>query len=131
MSASKIVMRLVSISFTVLLFLVVVYGLYELGMHSYSYGYRIFAEPPVSSGEGRDKLVQIKNSMSDADIGALLEEKGLIRDKWLFVLQLKISGYSKKLKAGRYTLNTSMTADEMMQIMSQEDMEETKQEDSQ
>ncbi len=88
MSASKIVMRLVSISFTVLIFLMVVYGLYELGLRSYSYGYRIFAEPPVSEGEGRDRLVQIKNTMSDKDIAALLEEKGLIRDSMLFVLQL-------------------------------------------
>ena len=79
MSASKIVMRLVSISFTVLIFLMVVYGLYELGLRSYSYGYRIFAEPPVSEGEGRDRLVQIKNTMSDKDIAALLEEKGLKR----------------------------------------------------
>ena len=59
MSASKIVMRLVSISFTVLLFLVAVYGLYELGLRSYSYGYRFFAEPPVSAGEGKDRLVQV------------------------------------------------------------------------
>jgi len=132
MSASKIVMRIVSISFTVLIFLVVVYGLYELGLCSYSYGYRIFAEPPVTTGEGRDRLVQIKSSMSDSDIGELLEEKGLIRDKRLFTLQLKLSGYSRKLVAGRYTLNTSMTADEMMQIMSREETkEDTGQEDSQ
>ena len=130
MSASKIVMRLVSISFTVLLFLMVVYGLYEGGLRSYSYGYRIFAEPPVTAGEGRDRLVQIKNSMSDSDIAKLLEEKGLIRDKWLFMLQLKLSGYSSRILPGRYTLNTSMTADEMMQVMSQEDTEETEQEKS-
>lgn len=130
MSASKIVMRLVSISFTVLIFLMVVYGLYEIGLCSYNYGYRIFAEPPVTAGEGRDRLVQIKNSMSDSDIAKLLEEKGLIRDKWLFILQLKLSGYSGKLLPGRYTLNTSMTADEMMQMMSQEDTEETEQEKS-
>lgn len=130
MSASKIVMRLVSISFTVLIFLMVVYGLYEIGLRSYSYGYRIFAEPPVTAGEGRDRLVQIKNSMSDSDIAKLLEEKGLIRDKWLFMLQLKLSGYSSRILPGRYTLNTSMTADEMMQVMSQEDTEETEQEKS-
>ncbi len=123
MSASKIVMRLVSISLTALVFLMVVYGLYKLGVRSYSYGYRIFAEPPVTSGDGRDRLVQIKSSMSDTDIGTLLEEKGLIRDKWLFVIQLKLSGYSGRLTPGRYTLNTSMTVDEMMQIMSQEDSE--------
>ncbi len=128
MSASKIVMRLVSISFTVLIFLMVVYGLYELGLRSYSYGYRIFAEPPVSEGEGRDRLVQIKNTMSDKDIAALLEEKGLIRDSMLFVLQLKLSGYSGRIVSGHYTLNTSMKAEEMMQIMSQEETEETEQE---
>lgn len=131
MSASKIVMRLVSISFTVLIFLVVVYGLYELGIRSYSYGYRIFAEPPVTSGEGKDRLVQVKNQMSDTDLAALLEEKGLIADRWLFVLQLKLSGYSGRIKSGRYTLNTSMTANEMMQILSQEESEETEQEKSQ
>lgn len=123
MSASKIVMRLVSISFTVLLFLVAVYGLYELGLRSYSYGYRIFAEPPVSAGEGRDRLVQVKASMSDREIGEMLEEKGLVRDHLLFVLQLKVSGYSGKLVAGHYTLNTSMTAEEMMRVMSQEDID--------
>ncbi len=127
MSASKIVMRLVSISLTALVFLMVVYGLYKLGVRSYSYGYRIFAEPPVTSGDGRDRLVQIKSSMSDTDIGTLLEEKGLIRDKWLFVIQLKLSGYSGRLMPGRYTLNTSMTVDEMMQIMSQEDSEDNTQ----
>lgn len=130
MSASKIVMRLVSISFTVLLFLVAVYGLYELGLKSYSYGYRIFAEPPVSAGEGRDSLVRVKASMSDLEIAEILEEKGLVRDRFLFVLQLKVSGYSGKIKAGNYTLNTSMTAEEMMRVMSQEDITDTEQEEA-
>ncbi|MCI8890104.1 MAG: endolytic transglycosylase MltG [Eubacterium sp.] len=129
MSASKIVMRLVSISFTVLLFVIAVYGLYELGLKSYNYGYRIFAEPPMSAGEGRDRLVQVKDSMSEMEIAEMLEEKGLIRDRFLFVLQLKVSGYSGKLKAGPYTLNTSMTAEEMLRVMSQEDLTDTEQEE--
>lgn len=118
MSASKIVMRIVSISFSVLVFILVVYGLYQIGLYSYDYGYRIFTEPAVTSGEGRDKLVQIKSSMGASDIGELLLEKGLIRDKWLFVLQLKLLEYDDKLVPGHYTLNTSMTAREMMEVMS-------------
>ena len=124
MSASKIVMRLVSISFSALVFILNVYGLYQLGLHAYDYGYRIFTEPAVTTGEGSDKLVQVKKSMSDTDIGQILEEKGLIRDKWLFVFQLKLSQYSGKLVPGYYTLNTSMTAQEMMQVMSGEEAEE-------
>ncbi len=128
MSVSKIVMRLVSISFTVLVFLVIIYGMYQLGLRSYDYGYRIFTEPAVTKGEGRERLVQVRPSMSDADIGSLLEEKGLIRDKWLFVIQLKLSDYSKKLVPGRYLLNSSMTSQEMMKIMSGEESGELEQE---
>ena len=128
MSVSKIVMRLVSISFTVLVFLVIIYGMYQLGLRSYDYGYRIFTEPAVTKGEGRERLVQVRPSMSDADIGSLLKEKGLIRDKWLFVIQLKLSDYSKKLVPGRYLLNSSMTSQEMMKIMSGEESGEPEQE---
>ncbi|MCI9124477.1 MAG: aminodeoxychorismate lyase [Eubacterium sp.] len=124
MSASKIVLRIVSISFTVLVFILVVYGLYQVGLYSYDYGYRIFAEPAVTESGGTDKLVNIKESMDSLEIGTLLEEKGLVRDRFLFVLQLKLSAYSKTLKPGYYTLNTSMTAREMMQVMSGEDTEE-------
>ena len=121
MSISKIVMRLVSISFHVLLFLVIVYGLYQLGLRSYDYGYRIFTESAVTSGEGRDRLVQVKSSMDALDLAAVLEEKGLIRDKWLFFIKLNLSEYKNAMKPGRYMLNTSMTAREMMQVMAQED----------
>ena len=80
-------------------------------------------------GKGKDRLVQVKDSMSEMEIAEMLEEKGLIRDRFLFVLQLKVSGYSGKLKAGPYTLNTSMTAEEMLQVMSQEDLTDTEQEE--
>ncbi len=126
MGIGKIVMRIVSISFTALVFILVVYGLYQLGLDSYSYGYRVFAEPAVTSGKGTDRLVQLTEFMSDSDIGKVLEEKGLVRDNRLFVLQLKL--YGGRLVPGFYTLNTSMTAQEMMQVMSGEDTEETAEE---
>ncbi len=128
MGIGKIVMRIVSISFTALVFILVVYGLYQLGLDSYSYGYRVFAEPAVTSGKGTDRLVQLTEFMSDSDIGKVLEEKGLVRDNRLFVLQLKLYGYGGRLVPGFYTLNTSMTAQEMMQVMSGEDTEETAEE---
>ena len=128
MSARKIVLRLVSISFSVLVFILTVYGLYQLGLHAYDYGYRIFTEPAVSSGDGSDKLVSVKESMSASDLGEVLEQKGLIRDKWLFVIQLKLLQYDSRLVPGHYTLNTSMTAQEMMRVMSKEDDEVPKEE---
>lgn len=131
MNASKIAMRLLGISVTILVVILIVYGLYQLGLSSYSYGYRIFTEPPVSSGDGKERPVHVKNSMGASDIGELLEENGLIRDKWLFVLQLKLSEYNGKIAPGHYLLSPSMTAQEMMKIMSGEEEEDTGEEGAQ
>lgn len=128
MSISKVVKRVFGISFSILLFILTIYVLYQVGTRSYSFGYRIFTEPPIEAGDGRDMLVQVKNSMGAAEIGELLQEKGLIRDKWLFVLQLKFSEYNKKIQPGIYTLNTSMTAQEMMEVMSEVQKEESAEE---
>ena len=46
-----------------------------------------------------------------------LKEKGLVEDAKLFFVQLKVSAYSGKLHSGVYTLNTSMTARDMMVLM--------------
>ena len=52
------------------------------------------------------------------DIGQILEDKGLIRDAKLFYIQNLLSHYKDKLQPGTYVLNTSMTMEEMMEIMS-------------
>lgn len=118
MSASKIVMKIVRISFSILVVVLVIFVLFKAGNYAYDFGYRVYTEQPMSSGEGKDVIVQVESGMSGSDIGSMLEEKGLIRDSKLFAVQLKLSAYSKKIKPGIYTLNTSMTAKEMMEVMS-------------
>ncbi len=130
MNANKIILKIVSISFSVLILILLAAGIYQGGRKVYSFGYRVFTESPVDlPEEGEDKVVQVTSQMGAKDIGELLEKKGLIRDANLFVLQLKLSSYSKELKAGTYTLSTSMTAHEMMQVMSAEELEDTETEE--
>lgn len=118
MSTSKIVLKIVSISFTILVILLILLGFSKMGNFAYDFGYRVFTEKPVSSEPGKDVFVQIDSSMSELDIGAMLEEKGLVRSGQLFFVQLKLSAFNGKLKSGTYTLNTSMNVRKMMQIMS-------------
>ena len=94
--------------------------IYRVATFAYGYGYRIFAEEPVDREPGIDVNVAIVEGKSVKEIGKLLEEKGLIRDGFLFILQEKFSEYSGDLKPGVYTLNTSQTPYEMLAIMSQE-----------
>ena len=98
-----------------------VYAIYRGALLCYDYGYRIFTEPAVSSGEGRTVTVAITEDMSASEIGQLLENRGLIRDAKLFVLQYYLSEYRKDVKPGIFELSTSMTVEEMMAAMVPED----------
>ena len=91
---------------------------YKGAVIAYDYGYRVFQEPPVAEKPGTDVQVEITVGKSALQIGEILESKGLIRDAKLFYVQNLLSHYKDKLRAGVYTLNTSMTMEEMMQIMS-------------
>ncbi len=101
-----------------------VYAIYRGALLCYDYGYRIFTEPAISSGEGRTVTVAITEGMSASEIGHLLENKGLIRDAKLFVLQYYLSEYRKDVRPGVFELNTSMTVEEMMAAMVPEEDED-------
>ncbi len=75
-----------------------------------------------SEEEGRDITVVVEDGDSVYQIGKTLENRGLIRDAKVFVVQEKLSNYSGKLQTGTYILNTSMTPDEMMEILSRENI---------
>ncbi|MBQ4482910.1 MAG: endolytic transglycosylase MltG [Lachnospiraceae bacterium] len=98
--------------------IVVIYGIKQICITAYDYGYRIYSEPPMAEGEGIDIVVDIPMGSSVMDTGEILEEHGLIRDSKLFYLQERFSDYHGKLEPGMYTLNTSMTAEEMLAAMS-------------
>lgn len=85
---------------------------------SYEYGYRVFTEEPVSSGEGRTISVSVEDPVSVKDVGVMLEERGLIRDANLFVIQELLSENHGKIQPGIYDLSTAMTAEEMLDVMS-------------
>lgn len=116
----KILIKAGTILVKVAIMVAAVFFLYKFSLFAYDYGYRIFAETPVDREPGIDVNVAIVEGKTVKQIGKLLEEKGLIRDGRLFVLQETFSEYSGKLNPGVYTLNTSQTPYEMMAIMAEE-----------
>ena len=94
-----------------------VYIIYQGALLCYDYGYRVFTEPAVSAGEGRTVTVAVTEDMSPADIGRLMENKGLVRDGRLFTIQYYLSEYRKDVGPGIFELSTSMTAEEIMAAM--------------
>ena len=109
---------------------VVVVVLYRGAAKAYEYGYRIFEEPPVSSGEGYTITVNITENMSAKEMGQMLADKGLIRDPQLFIFQYMFSEFKEDLLPGEHDLSTAMTAEEMMEEMTKEKVIEAEPESS-
>ena len=124
MDINKVIYRGVKVAFIIMLTLLIVYGTMKVSFTAYDFGYRVFTESAIDEKPGRYVEVTIEESMSTSDIGALLLEKGLIRDATLFVLQYELSAYAGEIVPGTYGLTTAMSPKDMI-IRMAENYEET------
>ena len=127
MDFNKALFGFIRVAFSIMIALLVLFAGIKICSICYDFGYRVFTEPAMTNGDGQDVLVQVEKGISAEELGQLLEDKGLVRDHNLFYLQLKLSAYSGHIKPGIYTLNTSMTAKDMMVIMSSDKSDEEQQ----
>lgn len=103
--------------------------IYTKAVEAYDFGYRVYTEPAMSLPPGRDVTVAITEGKSDKAIAETLYDKGLTRDANLAYLQILGSEYREKITPGVYELNTSMTMDEIMQVLAGNYVEETEEEE--
>ena len=128
MSVKSIIGSILEIIIKVVALGYIVMYIFKAATAAYDYGYRVFTEEPVSLGEGRTISVSVEEPVSVRDVSKMLEERGLIRDANLFVIQELLSENHGKLQAGIYDLSTSMTAEEMMDVMAADAPEEEEEE---
>lgn len=130
MAVKRIVSGIIGTSLRIIVIAVVVSFVYKWSVQAYDFGFRVFAEEPVSIGSGRDVEITISMGEGAKEIGETLEQHGLIRDAKLFYLQELLSAYHGKLQSGTYTLNTSMSATEMMAAMADSNSDDESEGDS-
>ena len=118
MKTKKATLTSVSVVAHILITLLVIMLIYRGAMYCYDFGYRIFTDVPMAVEPGTDVTVIINEGYSTQDIGEILQQNGLISDATLFVFQEKLSEYAGEIKPGVYVLNTSMTTEKMITIMS-------------
>ena len=120
MDIKYVVGATVQIVIKVVLFTFIIMYIFRMATAAYDYGYRVFTEPPISYGEGRIISVYVEDGSSALDVGEMLQEKGLIRDGRLFMIQELLSENHGKIQPGVYDLNTTMTAQEILDVIAQE-----------
>lgn len=84
-----------------------------LGLMALTWGVSLFY-PPCPPGLGRTVTVNVPRHATAWEVGQLLREKGLVRSAGAFSLYTRLKGVDGRLKAGRYTFNTSMPLGEMV-----------------
>lgn len=130
MTIKRIVGSIIETSLRIIVLAIVVMYVHKAGVMAYDFGFRIFAEPPMSLGTGREVTVTIPMGKSTIEVGEILKDHGLIRDERLFFFQELLSAYHGKLEPGEYKLSTSMQATDMMEVMAgSEDSEEEEKKD--
>lgn len=124
MDTKKVTVAVFHMIMKFIVVIIVILLVYKCSVGAYNVGYKVFADDPIAQEPGRDIMVTVTEGMSTKEIGKTLEAKGLVEDANIFHLQNILSSMKDELLPGMYTLNTSMSANEMMEIMSQELEEE-------
>lgn len=116
---SKLVLRITAAVMRVLLnvvFYVVVVILVIRGTEfAYEFAYQVFGNETVEVPPGRDVQIQIKKNESTMNVAGKLEVSKLVKNKYSFYLKTKLKG--KELMPGIFALNTSMTYDEILAVI--------------
>ncbi len=128
MKLTQILSTILSAIIKIAIAIWIVNFIYTKTLAAYDFGYRVFTEAPISPAPGRDVTISYTEGKSFKDLAKSLEEKGLVRDYKLAMVQMYASAYKNTIKPGAYTLNTSMTTEEMMKAMSPGADEEDKEE---
>ncbi len=124
MNAKYLIVAMIETIIKIAILAAAVVFVFRGATQAYDFGYRVFADQPVSVSGGRTITVGVSESASLKEIAEMLEEKGLIEDSRLFVVQELLSAYHGKILPGIYDLSTDMTAEQMLEIMSTQAGEE-------
>ena len=92
--------------------LLFVLGAILIGL-AFLYSYMI---SPTDINNNTPIEIEIKEGTSTKQISSILKDKDLIRSKYVFLIETKLMG-NKNLKAGTYSLNKSMSMNEIIDII--------------
>lgn len=85
---------------------------------AYAVGYSLLGSSAMAEEPGTDKLFVVEEGMSKSECMSDLKKAGLISDTYVALFQEWF--YELEIYPGTYTLNTSMTVREILEILNEE-----------
>ena len=109
--SSFILRLLMNIIFLILVTILVVYG----SRTAYNFTYRLYGPVALENEPGRDIPIKINKGESSMEIASKLELNRVIVDKYSFYFKVKLQ--DKVIMPGTYRVNSSMTYDEILDVI--------------
>lgn len=123
-TAAKLTNLLLKLLLNIVFYLFIIFVIMEASKTAYKFTYQIFGQETLEQAPGRDVEIQIKKGESSINVASKLELNKIIENKYSFYVKAKIMDYV--IMPGTYTLNTSMTYDEIFSVITVPSAEKTK-----
>lgn len=112
----KIMSTILGLGVNIVIYIVAIVVLIRVGTMVYDFSYDVFGAPVVDENATEEIRIEVVSGDGGKTIAAKLEDAGLIDDELAFSLKARLT--SANLMPGTYVLKASMSADEMIEIMS-------------
>lgn len=114
------VLGLVNLIGKLAILVIAVYVLIYGGRLAFSTGYELMVKSPDQTAKIVDVSINIPQGSSTEEIAEILHDNNLIGSTFYFRVLARFSGHDQEFQYGDYTLNTSMTEEEIMEILKTE-----------
>lgn len=112
----KIIATILGLGINIVIYAVAVLVLIRVGAYVYDFSYEVFGEPVVSEYADEEVRIEIEAGDGGKTVAAKLKEAGLINNELAFAIKARLT--SANLMPGTYSVKASMSADDMIEIMS-------------
>ena len=84
---------------------------------SFNFAYDVFHDSAKNPGDRSYVVVKIEPYSSTSKISDQLYDAGVIENKYVMLLRMKVGEYGDKVKPGKYGLSASMTYEEILNVI--------------
>ncbi len=104
--------------------IIILYLFIRVFSFAFNFSYDVFADSAKNPASMDYVVVEIPPDSSSKEIAEIIYDAGVIEDKYVMLAKIKVGGYGNKIKAGPYGLSSSMTYDEILNIICGYDSED-------
>lgn len=112
----KIIATILGLGINIVIYAVAIFLLVRVGTVVYDFSYEVFGEPVVNENSEEEVRIEVEAGDGGQTVAAKLKAAGAINNELAFAIKARLA--SANLMPGTYIVKPSMSADDMIDVMS-------------